>query len=101
MTWRCRARTHRVTMPPMTIGGPRGFLLGVFLLLGCASGPHPAMQLAARDFDCPMASLKRHEIYKNKQRIEGCNKEAVYVKNCGQGYGTDAECGWAKAKPAY
>ena len=73
-------------------------LIAALLLLGCASGPHPAMTLAARDFKCPMASLKRDEIYPNKQRIEGCNKEAIYVKTCG-GYGIDSECKWAKAKP--
>jgi hypothetical protein len=73
----------------------------VLLLLGCASGPHPAMQLAASDFKCPIKSLKRHEIYPNKQRIEGCNKEAIYVKDCGSSYGTDATCGWAKAKPEF
>ena len=73
------------------------WLLTLLGLCGCASGPHPAMELAARDFDCPMKSLKRHEIYPNKQRVEGCGKEATYVKDC-SGYGTDSDCKWAKAK---
>lgn len=73
--------------------------IAALLLLGCASGPHPALQAAARDFNCPMAQLKRDEIYPNKQRIEGCDKEAIYVKHCGSGYGMDAECNWVKAMP--
>jgi hypothetical protein len=58
------------------------------------------MTMAARDFDCPMASLTRHEIYPNKQRIEGCGKEAIYIKGCGgDSYGADSKCEWVKAVP--
>jgi hypothetical protein len=67
-------------------------------LSACASGPHPAVQMAAKDFDCPMKDLKRHEIYPNKQRVEGCGKEAIYIKGCTD-YGVDGECGWAKQVP--
>lgn len=67
-------------------------------LLGCASGPHPAIVMAEKDFDCPQKDLTRHEIYPNKQRIEGCGKEAIYIKGC-SGYGLDEKCGWAKAPP--
>jgi hypothetical protein len=75
-------------------------IAALLLLSSCASGPHPALEVAAKDFECPIAQLERHEIYPNKQRVEGCDKEAVYVKDCG-GYGTDAACRWAKAKPEY
>ena len=75
--------------------------LVLLCLLGCASGPEVAMNLAAKDFKCPVKDLTRHEIYPNKQRIEGCGKEAIYIKGCPRGsYGAGAECGWAKAKPA-
>lgn len=85
----------------MNTRASRSWPLGAFsLLLACASGPHPALKTAARDFDCPIAELKRDEIYPSKQRIEGCDKEAVYVKDCG-GYGTDADCRWAKAKAEF
>jgi hypothetical protein len=56
---------------------------GLLSILACASGPHPAMTMAARDFDCPLTGLARHEIYPNKQRIEGCGKEAIHIKGCG------------------
>ena len=67
-------------------------------LLGCASGPHPAIVMASKDFDCPEKSLTRHEIYPNKQRIEGCGKEAIYIKGCTD-YGAAGKCDWAKAPP--
>ena len=73
-----------------------GLLLGILALAGCASGPHPALRLASKDFDCPIKELSRHEIYANKQRIEGCDKEAVYIKGC-DGYGATAKCGWVRA----
>jgi hypothetical protein len=76
----------------------RWLILPLLLLLGCASGPHPALEYAAKDLKCPVKDLKRTEIYPNKQRVEGCNKEGVYVKTCGEGYGIDAECRWARAK---
>ncbi|HEX7477938.1 MAG TPA: hypothetical protein VF331_09030 [Polyangiales bacterium] len=41
------------------------------------------MTMAARDFDCPLTGLAHHEIYPNKQRIEGCGKEAIHIKGCG------------------
>lgn len=69
------------------------------LLLGCASGPHPALQAAAKDFHCPIEQLERDEIYPNKQRVDGCDKHAIFVKDCGSGYGADAECNWVKVKP--
>jgi len=74
-------------------------LVGLWLV-GCASGPHPAVVMASKDFDCPQASLTRHEIYPNKQRIEGCGKEAIYIKGCTSGsYGTSGTCDWVKARP--
>jgi hypothetical protein len=88
-------------MAAMTLGWRNAAWFVVVLVVGCASGPHPALQVASRDFECPVGQLKRDEIYPNKQRVEGCGKEAVYVKDCGTGYGTDAECRWAKLKPEY
>ena len=72
--------------------------IALIALCSCASGPHPALTIASRDFECPIKSLTRHEIYPNKQRVEGCGKEATYVKDCDTGYGTDSSCEWAKAK---
>jgi hypothetical protein len=85
----------------MSKWGRQGAAVAVLWALGCASGPHPSLEYAAKDLDCPVASLTRHEIYPSKQRIEGCSKEATYVKHCGDGYGTDASCGWARAKAEY
>ncbi len=65
--------------------------------LGCASGPHPSLQAASKTLDCPVKDLKRHEIYPEKQRIEGCGKEEVFVYGCDD-YGATAECGWVKLK---
>lgn len=78
----------------------RGGSLFILLLalIGCASGPHPALVKASKDWDCPVKDLKRHEIFPEKQEVEGCGKNAIYVNTC-QGYGTDASCGWAKLKP--
>lgn len=70
-------------------------LITVLLLGACASGPHPALTLASRDFACPIEQLQRHQIYPNKQRIEGCGKEAIYIKGC-NGYGADSKCDWVK-----
>jgi hypothetical protein len=70
-------------------------LLVVFGLLGCASGPHPAIVLAAKEFGCDVKVLKLHESYPRKVRVEGCGKEASYVKLC-TGYGMDATCGWVR-----
>lgn len=66
--------------------------------LACASGPHPALEVAAKDLGCEEPSLTLHEIYPNKVRVEGCDKEGTYVKTC-DGYGVTASCGWAKLKP--
>jgi hypothetical protein len=68
---------------------------GVLWLGACASGPHPAMTLASKDFACPMSSLERHQIFPNKQRIEGCGKAAIYIKGC-SGYGADSTCDWVR-----
>lgn len=67
-------------------------------LSACASGPHPSLEYASKNLDCPVKQLTRHEIYANKQRIEGCGKEGVFVKACGGGYGVNEECKWARAK---
>jgi hypothetical protein len=76
----------------------RTFIIGLWLVASaCASGPHPALEVAARDFDCPQKDLKRHEIYPNRQRVEGCGKEGIFVKDCA-GYGVDSKCRWARAK---
>lgn len=65
---------------------------------GCASGPHPSLAVASEALDCPAAELKRHEIYPEKQRIEGCGKEGIFVRGCSD-YGATAECGWTRLKP--
>jgi hypothetical protein len=70
------------------------------LLLGCASGPHPALKLAAKHFACEESALKLHEIYPKKVRIEGCGKDAIYVDACG-GYGVQEKCAWARAAPEF
>lgn len=67
----------------------------VALLLGCASGPHPALKLAAQHLKCDEKALTVHEIYPKKVRIEGCGKEAVYVDSC-HGYGVEEKCEWAR-----
>jgi hypothetical protein len=55
------------------------------------------MTMAARDFECPMAGLTRHQIFPNKQRVEGCGKEAIYIKGCDSGgYGSDTKCEWVR-----
>ena len=61
---------------------------------GCAIGPHPALALAKKDLGCD-TKLTLHEIYTRKVRVEGCGKEAIYVKGC-DSYGADAKCGWAR-----
>lgn len=73
-------------------------LLVLVAVLGCASGPHPALAVASKDLACEQKALSLHEIYPNKVRIEGCDKEGIYVKAC-DGYGIDSTCGWAKMKP--
>jgi hypothetical protein len=67
-------------------------------LCGCASGPHPSLEVASKAFKCPVERLTRHEIYPNKQRVEGCEQEAVFIKGC-TGYGVDSTCDWVKAPP--
>lgn len=62
---------------------------------GCATGPHPAVVLAAKDLGCEAKGLTLHELFPRKVRVEGCGKEATYVKVC-SGYGMDAKCGWAQ-----
>jgi hypothetical protein len=66
-----------------------------FALGACASGPHPALQLASRDLSCEQSQLKLEQIYPKKVRIEGCGKTAIYVDAC-SGYGTDETCGWGR-----
>jgi hypothetical protein len=67
----------------------------LWLLAACASGPHPAMVIASKDFDCPMKDLERHQIFPKKQRIEGCGKAAIYIEGC-NGYGADSSCKWVR-----
>jgi hypothetical protein len=72
--------------------------LGLLVLLasiGCATGPHPALALAAKDFGCDQKALTLHQIFPKRVRIEGCGKEADYVDVC-DGYGMDAQCHWAR-----
>ena len=71
------------------------FGLGL-LLWSCASGPHPALEVASRDLKCDQKELKRHEIYPKRQRVEGCGKEGIYVEDCA-GYGVDSKCRWVRA----
>lgn len=72
----------------------RAFVLMSFGMFACASGPHPAVEIASKEFKCETTALKLHEIYPRKVRVEGCGKEAIYVKVC-SGYGMDSKCGWA------
>jgi hypothetical protein len=74
----------------------RLFIASAALALGaCASGPHPALELASRDLSCEQSQLKLEQIYPKKVRIEGCGKSAIYVDAC-SGYGTDETCGWGR-----
>ena len=66
-------------------------------MLGCASGPHPAIPIAAKAFPCQEKALTLHKIYPRMVRVEGCGKEATFVEVC-QGYGIDAKCGWGQKK---
>ena len=69
--------------------------IATFGVCACASGPHPAVELAAKAFSCEPRAVTVHELYPRKVRVEGCGKEAIYVKVC-SGYGMDATCGWAR-----
>lgn len=66
-----------------------------FAFGACASGPHPALQLASTDLSCEQSQLTLHQIYPKKVRIEGCGKTAIYVDAC-NGYGSDETCGWGR-----
>ena len=70
-------------------------LLAASTLVACATGPHPAVQIASEDLACEQSGLKVHEIYAKKVRVEGCGKEATYVDAC-SGYGVESECGWSR-----
>jgi len=65
------------------------------VLVACASGPHPALQLASKDLGCEQRALKLHQIFPKKVRIEGCGGEATYVDAC-TGYGVEEDCGWGR-----
>ena len=74
----------------------RGLILLAACALGaCASGPHPALQIASKDLNCEQSGLKLHEIYPKKVRVEGCGKQAIYVDACA-GYGMEEKCGWGR-----
>lgn len=74
----------------------RGLVLFAALaLVACASGPHPAIEVASSDLDCAQSAMKVHQIYPKKVRVEGCGQEAIYVDAC-DGYGVDSECGWGR-----
>lgn len=75
----------------------RGLFIALvaFALGACASGPHPALQLASRDLSCEQSQLTLEQIYPKKVRIEGCGKTAIYVDAC-SGYGTEETCGWGR-----
>jgi hypothetical protein len=70
-------------------------LLAAWALGACASGPHPALQIASKDLNCEQSGLQLHEIYPQKVRVEGCGKQAIYVDAC-SGYGMDEKCGWGR-----
>ena len=70
-------------------------LIGALGWLGCASGPHPSLAIATKDLGCEEKALKVHEIFPRKVRVEGCGKEAIYVKLCA-GYGMDSKCDWQR-----
>jgi hypothetical protein len=65
------------------------------VLVACATGPHPALQLASKDLGCEQHALKLHQIYPKKVRVEGCGGEATYVDAC-TGYGVEEDCGWGR-----
>lgn len=65
------------------------------VLVACATGPHPALQLASKDLGCEQRALKLHQIYPKKVRVEGCGSEATYVDAC-TGYGVEEDCGWGR-----
>ena len=71
--------------------------LATLAALGCASGPHPAIPIAAKAFPCDEKALTLHEIGPRMVRVEGCGKDATYVKVC-DGYGIDSKCGWGRKK---
>ena len=74
----------------------RGLILLAACALGaCASGPHPALQIASKDLDCEQSGLRLHEIYPKKVRVEGCGRQGIYVDAC-SGYGMDEKCGWGR-----
>jgi flagellar biosynthesis GTPase FlhF len=74
----------------------RGLILfAACVLVACATGPHPALQLASKDLGCEQRALKLHQIYPQKVRVEGCGMEATYVDAC-TGYGVEENCGWAR-----
>lgn len=74
----------------------RGLILLAACTLGaCASGPHPALQIASKDLDCEQSALQLHEIYPKKVRVEGCGRQGIYVDAC-SGYGIDEKCGWGR-----
>lgn len=84
------ARAYRPLMPY------RGLILfAAFALVACASGPHPALEVASSDLDCEQSAMKVHQIYPKKVRVEGCGQEAIYVDAC-NGYGVGSECGWGR-----
>jgi hypothetical protein len=41
------------------------------VLVACATGPHPALQLASKDLGCEQRALKLHQIYPKKVRVGG------------------------------
>jgi len=73
-------------------------LLTLSVLAACASGPHPSIEVASKDFECPSAELTRTEIYPKKQKFEGCGKEAIFILGCA-GYGANESCEWVRQPP--
>jgi hypothetical protein len=74
----------------------RGLVLfAACAFIACASGPHPALEVASSDLECDQSNMKVHQIFPKKVRVEGCGQEAIYVDAC-NGYGVDSTCGWAR-----
>jgi len=70
-------------------------VLVVCVIVACATGPHPALQLASNDLGCEQRALELHQIFPKKVRVEGCGREATYVDAC-TGYGVEEHCGWGR-----
>jgi hypothetical protein len=83
---------------------PLGFVVTVLVLSGCASeekepAQHPVVKLAAFDLQCPRSKLLYTPIDKRNLGVQGCGRQARYVKLCREVRGTfgpEDECRWVR-----